>query len=201
MCPLLSSSSYPQPSSTPQLVSSKIIFEQKVENDTVEPSSVGGEIDAMAALGLDIRLEIRGAAEISAEGFVEDARAVTATDDEVILPRDDEGGTLEIRCLEAHKTGRDGDQLADGERFYVGLGIGNHAAVVGARFEELLNEAEDVRRSDVSAVKDGEGAGLLQTCDPRREPFEHDLGIKSVEPVAGKNDSVGDGRVARYQRV
>lgn len=155
----------------------------------------------MAALGLDVRLEIRRAAEISAQRLVEDARAVAAADDKVVLARDDKGGALEIGCVGAQKAGRDGDQLAGGERLLGSLSIGNHGAVVGARFEEHLNGAEDVGRGDVAAVKDGEGAGPLQTCDPRREPFEHDLRIRPFEPVAGKNDGVGDGWVARYQRV
>lgn len=73
------------------------MFEQKVHNDAIKPGRIEGKIEAMARLGLDVRLEIRRAAEISTEGVVNDARAVAAAGGEVVLARDDEGGTLEIR--------------------------------------------------------------------------------------------------------
>lgn len=177
------------------------MFAQKIEDDAVEPGGVGGEISAMAALGLDVRLKIRGAAEKGAEGLVEDAGAVAAADDEVVLARDDEGRTLETGCIGGEKAGRDGQQLADSERLLGGLGEGGYGAVVRPCLEELLDVAENVGRGDVTAVEDGEGVRPLQACDPRREPFERQLAVGPVERVAGENGGVGDGRVICYQCV
>ena len=123
----------------------------------------------MAGLGLDVGLEIGGAAEQSAEGFVEDARAVAVAEEGIVLARDGESGALEFGRVVAQEAGADGDQLADGERLFVGLGEGGHGAVVGARFEEILNRGEEVDRGEVAAVVGGEGEGPLQACDPRRE--------------------------------
>lgn len=75
------------------------MFEQKVDNDTIKPSGIGGEIEVMADLGLNIRLEIRRAAEISTEGLVEGTRAVATADEEVVLAHDGEGGTPKIWCI------------------------------------------------------------------------------------------------------
>lgn len=89
----------------------------------------------------------------------------------------------------------------DGERLFVGLDEGGNGVVVGARFEEELNRAEDVGRGEVAAVEGGEGARPLEACDPRRERFEQDLAVGSVEPVAGENGGVSDGRGTRYHCV
>lgn len=167
---------------------------QKIEDDAIEPGGVDGEIGAVATLGLDVRLEIRGAAEKGAKGLVEDAGAVAAADDEVVLARDHEGGALEPGCIGTEKAGRDGEKFADGERLLVGLGEGGHGAVVRGSFEKLLDVAENVGRGDVAAVEDGKGVGPLQACDPRREPFERHLAVGPVEPVAGENGGVGNGR-------
>lgn len=156
----------------------------------------------MAGLGLEVRLEIRGAAEIGAEGVVGDARAIAGADDIVILAGDDEGRTLEIWCIVSQIDGEDGDHLADGERLLGGLGEGGHSGVVGSQLEVVMYGAEDVARSDVADVKDGEGAGPLQACDPRRKPLERELAAEIGERVvASENGGVGDARFSRYQCV
>lgn len=177
------------------------MLEQKVHNDAIKPSRIDGEIEAMAVLGLDVRLEIRRAAEISIEGLVNDARTVAAARGEVVFACYDQGGTLEIRCIVAYKGGREREKLANGERLLGGLDKGGNGAVVGSCFKVWLNDPENVGRRDVAAVKYGEGTGPLQACDPWRECFEQDLRVRSVECVPGQNGGVGNVRVARYQCI
>lgn len=155
----------------------------------------------MARLGLDVRLEIRGAAEQSAKGLVEDARVVADIEGKIELARDGEGGALEVGCVVVEKAGGHRHRLVDRERLFDGFDEGGRAAVVGARFEEDLNGAEDVGGGEIAAVEGGEGAGLLEACNPRCEGFEQDLDVGPVEPVAGEDRGVGDGRLTRYQCV
>ena len=96
--------------------------------------------------------------------------------------------------------GVEGDQLADGERLFGGLGEGGHGAVVGAQFEKVVDVAEDVARGDVAAVENGVGAGTLQAGDARRKPFESELGV-ACESVAGEDGGVGDPRLSRHQCI
>lgn len=43
--------------------------------------------------------------------------------------------------------------------------------------------------------------GSLQACDPRREPFDRELAVGSIEPIASENDGVGDAWVTPYKCV
>ena len=155
----------------------------------------------MAGLGLDVRLEIGGTAEGSAERLVEDARAVAVAEEVIVLARDDESGALEFGCVSACGAGGEGDRLADSERFFVGLGEDGHGTVVGARFEESLNRGEDVDRGEVAAVKGGEGTGPLQACDPRLELFFFYVTACCVLFLWCLFGSVGDVRGTRYECV
>lgn len=165
----------PTPSHLSQFADSKIIFAQKVENDTIRSGGVGGVIEAMPGAGLDIGLKIRGAAEIGADGLVEDARAIAAAEDGIVLAGNDERGPLEAGRVALQQLGGEGDQLADGERLLGGVGKGRHAAVVGGRFEKWLDGAEQVARGDVAAIKGRKGPRALQASDPRRKLLEDEL--------------------------